>query len=284
MTDDIDIDHLRGWIGRGEEATDIITPRLADSFHATLDQPRNPAREGDVAPLAVHWCLAPPIVPVRETGPDGHPARGGFLPPVPLPRRMWAGGELRLEAPLHVGETVMRVSRIENVVLKEGSTGRLCFVTVRHEIRSRTGATAISERQDIVYRDGGGTSAGAKSEAGSAGPVAEASREIEASALMLFRYSALTFNGHRIHYDRPYAREVEHYPGLVVHGPLQATLLLHLGSEMLGGATKATFGYRGVRPLFDGPMSVNGRRGENGLALWSSGADGIPRMTAEIRI
>ena len=287
MNDIIDIRHLRSWIGRTEEAEDTILPRLVDDFYATLGQRRDPARDGDAAPLAVHWCLAPPIVANQDTGPDGHPARGGFLPPVPLPRRMWAGGELRFERPLRVGETVRRVSRVDDVVLKEGRSGRLCFVTVRHDILAKGGARAIAERQDIVYRDEtapAGKAPPAARNGNEKEPEADASHAVEATPLMLFRYSALTFNGHRIHYDRTYAREIEHYPGLVVHGPLQATLLLHLGSGMLPrGATASIFSYRGVQPLFDGSMSVNGRREGDGLKLWSATAEGVATMKAEMR-
>ena len=210
----MDIDHLKTWIGRTEEATDTLTVRLADAFAATLDRADTYA-EGDEAPLCLHWCLAPPTVPESATGPDGHPARGGFLPPVPLPRRMWAGGKLTFHAPLQVGDTVARRSRIDDVALKTGRSGTLCFVTVMHEIVSPRG-TAIEERQDIAYREI--TPTGPLAAPSEPGPEPDVAEHFEASPLLLFRYSALTFNGHRIHYDRTYAVEEELYPGLVVHG------------------------------------------------------------------
>ncbi|MEF2547059.1 MaoC family dehydratase N-terminal domain-containing protein [Aurantimonas sp. E1-2-R+4] len=280
MTDPIDIDHLKSWIGRTEEASDYIDTRMVRSFLATLDRDPGGVSEGDPAPLCLHWCLAPPVVPNSATGPDGHPARGGFLPPVPLPRRMWAGGELRFLAPLVVGDRVTRRSRIEAVELKQGRSGPLCFVTVRHDILA-SAVVAIEERQDIVYRaaETGGATPAARPEAAES-PKADVSHAFEPSPLALFRYSALTFNGHRIHYDRRYCLEEENYPGLVVHGPLQATLLAHLAAETLG-RTPAVFAYRGVRPLFDGEtMGLHALRDGDGCELWSSGADGVRRMQA----
>lgn len=276
---DLDIDHLKSWVGRTEEARDVLSSRLADGFAATLDLSERYA-EGDEAPLCLHWCLAPPMVPSGETGPDGHPARGGFLPPVPLPRRMWAGGEMTFHEPLRVGDEVTRRSRIEDVAMKEGRSGRLCFVTVRHEIATDRG-TAIEERQDIVYRDmtPGGTPPPPKP--GDEAPSGELTRSVAATPLLLFRYSALTFNGHRIHYDRSYCIEEEGYPGLIVHGPLQATLLVHLAAEYLGRPPQ-TFAYRGVSPLFDGgAFSVNVAADGAGAKGWTVSADGRRTMTAE---
>lgn len=284
MTDAVDIDHLKTWIGREETAEDRLDARLVASFLATLDQNPGTPSTGEEAPLCIHWCLSPAIVPNGATGPDGHPSRGGFLPPVPLPRRMWAGGELCFGKSLRVGDKVTRRSTIENVALKEGRTGTLCFVTVRHRIEV-DGETAISERQDIVYREA--EAALAPSLARASQTAADArepalTRSFEPSPLALFRYSALTFNGHRIHYDRRYARDEEHYPGLVVHGPLQATLLAHLAAEMMG-TVPSVFSYRGVRPLFDDDgLVLNGAKGSNDgtLELWSAGRDGAARMTA----
>lgn len=280
---DVDIEHLKTWIGRTEEAEDTITPRLVAAFDATLETRTG---GGDAASLAIHWCLAPPIVPVSATGPDGHPARGGFLPPVPLPRRMWAGGELAFHDPLRVGDDVHRRSRIEDVALKQGRSGRLCFVTVRHEISTARGL-AIDERQDIVYRDAGpaGTAGKGDNRAQEATPTAPAehSRTVLASPLLLFRYSALTFNGHRIHYDVDYCREEEGYPGLVVHGPMQATMLLHLAAEAIG-RTPSVFSYRGVSPLFDGDVfSVNAVGEDAGLRLWAADSAGRQTMQAKAR-
>jgi 3-methylfumaryl-CoA hydratase len=252
MNEAVDIDHLMSWVGRSESVKDRIEPRLVEGFRATLDRPGNGRTEGD-APLCVHWCLAPPIVPSGATGPDGHPARGGFLPPVPLPRRMWAGGEIEFRAPLKIGDLVERVSTIESVDMKEGRSGRLVFVSVRHAFSTERGVS-IEERQDIVYRDMPPKSAAPVGPATAPAAVQTAApnggEPFDTSTLALFRYSALTFNGHRIHYDRRYCIEEEGYSGLVVHGPLQATLLAHLAERTLG-AVPSRFSYRGVKPLFD---------------------------------
>jgi 3-methylfumaryl-CoA hydratase len=274
----LDLDHLRAWIGRAEAAEDIITPGLAARFRSTVDGPDM----GGLAPLAIQWCLAPAVVPLSGLGSDGHPARGGFLPPVPLPRRMWAGGELRFHDPLRVGDTVRRLSRIDDVVIKEGRTGTLCFVTVHHEYATARGL-ALEERQDLVYR---ALDSASPTRATPPPPVAESvpwQRRVPTEPVLLFRYSALTFNGHRIHYDRRYCIEEEGYPGLVVHGPLQATLLLHLAAEAKG-APPAVFSFRGVSPFFDGQeLLVNARENEGGLALWTSDVAGRQAMVAEAR-
>src|ERR1700741_5264279 len=152
MTEKLDIDHLRQWIGRTQEASDIVTAQLVKGLRATLFQEVGEPKTGDIAPFTVHWCLAQPGFPLSMLAPDGHPPRGGFLPPVPLPRRMWAGGELEFIDPLRVGDEATRTSRIAEVTMKEGSTGQLCFVSVDHLVTTPRG-TAIRERQDIVYRD-----------------------------------------------------------------------------------------------------------------------------------
>ncbi|MGI6854653.1 FAS1-like dehydratase domain-containing protein [Mesorhizobium sp. 1B3] len=271
---DKEVAHLREWIGREEQACELLTPTLVERFEATLG--RQLTRIADEAPVAIHWCLHQPAVAPDGLGRDGHPARGGFLPPVPLPRRMWAGGELSFLAPLRVGDEVTRISRIADVAHKQGRTGELVFVTVEHEVRSG-GLLAIRERQDIVYR---------AMETGASTPVpataephpADHSEQVEATTTLLFRYSALTFNGHRIHYDLDYARDEEGYAGLVVHGPLQATLLLHLALRVKG-ATPARFAYRGVAPLILGrAFSVNAVKTPEGFDLWTAGEDGITRM------
>jgi 3-methylfumaryl-CoA hydratase len=273
---EIDIDTLRGWIGRTETAADTVTSELVSRFLATLDAAPGRLEPSDPAPLGIHWCLAPAVAPTSHLGPDGHPARGGFLPPVPLPRRMWAGGELVFERPLRIGATVCRTSRIEDVALKQGRSGPLCFVTVRHDIEP-DGSIAIRERQDIVYR-------GMDAHQARSGPPAETGiwqHDVEASPVLLFRYSALTFNGHRIHYDRRYCMEEEGYPGLVVHGPLQATMLLHLAAGVRDGTTPTRFSFRGVAPAFDGALRLNAAQADAGLRLWTSDADGRRCMEAE---
>jgi 3-methylfumaryl-CoA hydratase len=268
---------LRGWIGRAETSADTLTPRLVREYAAMLDH----GAGGEFAPLAVHWCLAPHAAPASAVGPDGHPARGGFLPPVTLPRRMWAGGELRFHDRLRVGDAVVRTSRIADVTVKEGRTGVLCFVTVAHEIASPRGL-AISERQDIVYRDSEAKATVAAGVAPVRRVVAREAawrREMHVDPVLLFRYSALTFNGHRIHYDRDYAVGVEAYPGLVVHGPLQATWLLEYAAEILSRPPEA-FSFRGVSPLFDFErFALCARQVEGALELWTE-AYGAPAMEA----
>jgi len=281
MTEQLDLDHLKQWIGRSTEATDVITTQLTKGLRATLFQEIGEPATGDVAPYTVHWCLGQPVFPQDQLGPDGHPSRGGFLPPVPLPRRMWAGGELQFIDPLRVGDLVTRTSTISDVTLKSGSTGQLCFVSVEHSITTPRGL-AIRERQDIVYRDMGGTPAAAPAKASAASDKAAPNaqhRETHVSdPVLLFRYSALTFNGHRIHYDRDYVTKVEGYPGLIFHGPLQAALLVEFAAKLKGKAP-AKFSYRGVQPLFEGSeFSVNANPSGSGLELWTANAEAQPTM------
>ena len=274
----IDIDHLRGWVGRTEDAEDVVTPRLAQGLRATLFQTPD-VEPGQPAPLATHWCLAPTIAAMDELGEDGHPRRGGFMPPVPLPSRMWAGGRLRILDRLRVGDRVRLLSRIADVALKQGSSGMLCFVTVEHSWLTDRGP-AIEERRDMVYRD-----AVKSTPARAAEPEARAAAHSVshmADPVLLFRYSALSFNGHRIHYDRDYATGVEGYKGLVVHGPLQASLMLEMAAGLRGGTAPAEFRYRGIRPLFDGAaFSVNADG--SGEEFWVADGDGHATMTATAR-
>ncbi|MGB3490372.1 MAG: MaoC family dehydratase N-terminal domain-containing protein [Xanthobacteraceae bacterium] len=279
MTDKLDIDHLRQWIGRTEEASDIVTGQLVKGLRATLFLDIGEPKTGDAAPFTTHWCLAQPVYPMSMLGPDGHPTRGGFLPPVPLPRRMWAGGELQFIEPLRVGDEATRASRIADVTVKNGSTGTLCFVSVEHTITTARGV-AIRERQDIVYRDmptGGKNAAPAKP---AATPPAAKHRQTHVSdPVLLFRYSALTFNGHRIHYDRDYVTKVEGYPGLIFHGPMQAALLVEFAAHLHGGIAPKKFNYRGLQPLFEGgEFSVNANEIAEGLDIWVANADGAPTM------
>ncbi|MET4218540.1 3-methylfumaryl-CoA hydratase [Bradyrhizobium sp. LB7.2] len=279
MTVKLDIDHLRQWIGRSEEATDTVTAQLVKGLRATLFQEVGAPKAGDAAPFTVHWCLAQPVFPMSMLGPDGHPTRGGFLPPVPLPRRMWAGGEIEFFQPLRVGDESTRTSRIVDVQVKTGSTGTLCFVSVEHSISSPRGV-AIRERQDIVYREMTTTQA-TTTKAPPPPPQAQAQhRETYVSdPVLLFRYSALTFNGHRIHYDRDYVTAVEGYPGLIFHGPLQATFIIEMAAKLRGGKAPTKFTYRGVQPLFEGSeFSINANETEAGMELWTANAEGQPTM------
>jgi 3-methylfumaryl-CoA hydratase len=278
MTDTLDLDHLRQWIGRKAEVTDIVTAQLVKGLRATLFQEIGEPKTGDAAPFTVHWCLGQPVYPMSELGPDGHPTRGGFLPPVPLPRRMWAGGELQFIDPLRVGDETTRTSRISDVTLKTGSTGTLCFVSVEHVVTTSRGP-AIRERQDIVYRDVSKTQAAAPAKAAPPPPAAKHRETHVSDPVLLFRYSALTFNGHRIHYDRDYVTKVEGYPGLIFHGPLQAALIVELAAKLHGGQPPKTFSYRGVQPLFEGgEFSVNANDAAGGLELWTANAEGQPTM------
>ena len=277
MNERPDLDRLRQWIGRSTQASDIVTAQLTKGLRATLFLPIGEAKAGDAAPFTVHWCLAQPVFPMSELGPDGHPSRGGFLPPVPLPRRMWAGGELEFLDGLRVGDEVSRTSRIADVTMKTGSTGQLCFVSVDHLIATVRGP-AIRERQDIVYRDG--SPASPAPERPTAPPPAARHRETHmADPVLLFRYSALTFNGHRIHYDRDYVTRVEGYPGLVFHGPMQAALLVEFAARLHGDQAPGKFRYRGVQPLFEGAeFSVNANKTGAGMDLWTANSQGQPTM------
>ncbi|SIS86673.1 FAS1-like dehydratase domain-containing protein [Phaeovulum vinaykumarii] len=267
----IDLDHLRRWIGRSDSAQERLSPDLIARLCATLDQP---TPEG-TAPLLIHLCLAPPVVPTARLGPDGHPARGGFLPPVALPNRMWAGGAFTFHRPLKSSDNVTRHSTIRDVVLKEGRSGPLCFVTVDHRIET-DGALAIEERQDIVYRPA--SRPGPRR--GDPAPRGAFHEGVNGAAVVLFRYSALTFNGHRIHYDRPHTVEVEGYPGLVVHGPLQATWLCQF-AERIAGRAPARFEFRALSPLFDGDaISINADWEGGELALWTAAEGGPIAMQA----
>lgn len=273
----LDMDLLRGWICREEEQSELLTPTLVARLYATLDR-EGPLTEGAEAPLLIHHCLCQPAMPTATLGPDGHPPRGGFLPPVPLPRRMWAGGAMRFESAPRIGEHITRRSVIEDVTLKEGRSGRLCFVTVAHHITA-DGRAVLHERQDIVYRDVTPPDARPKA-VPSPAPAGTNRREIFASAPLLFRYSALTFNGHRIHYDYPYTTEEEGYPGLVVHGPLQAMLLAQYAGE-LRGQSPAKFSFRSLSTIFGGSqMSLNARDEDGAMILWTAGPGGPVAMEA----
>jgi 3-methylfumaryl-CoA hydratase len=272
---EIDLPHLRQWVGRTDVAEDCITPRLIDQYRAILAP--HLFDTGDDAPLALHWCLFWGTSGMDGLGLDGHPAKGIGLPPVPLPRRMWAGGEVELIAPLLLGDRVVRSSTIGDVTMKAGQSGPLCFVTVLHEYATGRGL-ALRERQDIVYRE---AAAGpAPIQPGSVSADADLRWRIDTPPPLLFRYSAITFNAHRIHYDLPYATGVEFYPGLVVHGPLQASILLNLAAQ-LGGKAPARFTYRGMTPLIAGqPAQAGAVKAQDGIACWMEDGQGRVTMKA----
>jgi 3-methylfumaryl-CoA hydratase len=268
---------LDDWLDKQQVVDDDITAFPLTALAATLDREES----GNTVPPLWHWLYFLPVAPLAEVGPDGHPKRGGFLPPVPLPRRMWAGGRLTFHAPLNVGDRARRTSTIANIEDKTGRSGRLVFVTVQHTIEVN-GELKVEEEHDIVYRDA--PQEGARPQQPSLAPEGESwRRTIDADAVMLFRYSALTFNGHRIHYDYPYVTEVEGYPGLVVHGPLIATLLVDLVRRELPQATLQSFAFRALRPTFAGqPFTVCGKPSADGktVDLWAKDHEGYLTMRA----
>jgi 3-methylfumaryl-CoA hydratase len=276
--------NLSAWIGRTERRGDEVTAAPLAALAATLDrEDAFPVAGSDVPPLW-HWLYFTPLARQGELGPDGHAQRGGFLPPVPLPRRMWAGGRLQFHHPLHVGDEITRESRIRDVSVKEGRSGPLVFVTVQHEVTNARGV-ALTEEHDIVYREAPRPGAAAPPpQAAPAGAGFE--REIVPDPVLLFRYSALTFNGHRIHYDRSYVTEVEGYAGLVVHGPLIATLLLDLLRRQQPQARVLRFEFKALRPLFDvHRFTVCGRAdGERRFSLWARDHEGWLAMQASAEI
>jgi 3-methylfumaryl-CoA hydratase len=267
------------WIGRSEEMTDKIEPARSNALRAALGVPA-PLRAGDAMPLLHHWLYFWNVQPPAGLGEDGHPAKGGFLPPVPLPRRMWAGGRVEFVQPLRLGERATKVSTILDVQEKTGKTGRLVFVTVEHRLSGENGL-AIVEQQDLVYREPAAAGSIGAPTGDAPKPDAPWCERVDPDTVLLFRYSALTMNGHRIHYDLPYAREEEAYPALVVHGPLQASLLIDLAARRLGRPI-AKFAFRGQQPAFAGaPLYVCGETSEEGASLWTE-QDGRKNMTAGV--
>lgn len=277
------VQDLSAWIGRQEVIHDVIGATPVKALNATLDHAAMDVAVGTPLPPLWHWMYFLPLHRQSEIGADGHAKRGGFLPPVPLPRRMWAGSQFEFRAPVRVGDAVERTSTIANVTEKEGRTGKLVFVKVRHEVRCNGQADpAIVEFHDIVYREA--------KQATDVEPPPVASpqgapwqREIVPDDVLLFRYSALTFNGHRIHYDRKYVTEVEGYPGLIVHGPLIATLLMDQIRREMPDANVATFSFKAVRPTFDlNPFRVNGAPQADGktIKLWAQDHEGCLTMDA----
>jgi 3-methylfumaryl-CoA hydratase len=275
------IEHLKQWIGKTQSRTDHAAATPVQALAAALDRDDPAPQPGEPVPPCWHWLYFLPLHRQSEIGPDGHPTRGGFLPPVPLPRRMWAGSRLEFLRPLTVGSRIRRESQIVDVSAKEGRSASLVFVRVRHEVFDEVGV-ALVEEQDIVYR--GNPKPGDPVPPPQVAPAEfEWSTSIRPDEVLLFRYSALTLNGHRIHYDRPYVTEVEGYPGLVVHGPLLATLLLDLLRRNLPDAKVSHFSFRAMKPTFDtAPFQVCARRSNEGrtVQLWAQHTDGALAMEA----
>lgn len=243
-------DQYSQWVGNTESKNDLISSRGSNSLAATLDRQEIIFNDGDALPPLWQWIYFLEMARKAELSEDGHPRKGGFLPPIDLPRRMWAGSRLNFHRPLKIGEQATKASTIKSIVFKEGRSGTLAFVCVNHQISSAAGL-AITEEQDIVYRD--------MPAANSAKPLATAapaqydfSLSVCPDPVLLFRYSALTLNGHRIHYDRDYATQVEGYPGLIVHGPLLATYLLELVAKQYPNKTLRGFEFKAVSPVFEG--------------------------------
>ena len=281
---DIDISYLQEWVGKQETQEDDLSLFPAQALAAALDNEQLPEK-GDALPAFWEWMYFLPTPRASATGMDGHPAKGGFLPPVPLPRRMWAAGEAELHQPLKIGNPAKRISTIESVELKQGSTGTLVFVNVRHDI-FQFDALCISQVQNIVYREAPEQKEPVALPPGKPAPdTCDFNRLIKPDPVLLFRYSALTYNGHRIHYDRDYAMQEEQYPALVVHGPLLVTLLLELQRSQLADRDIKSFKFRAMRPTFDNsPFQVAGQLDDNELSLWSADADNYLCMSIKAQL
>ena len=269
------LDNLRAWVGKTQTTEDLAAPYPVRAMSATLDESDPDPRIGDPLPPLWHWLYFLDTPRQSKLGPDGHPERGEFLPPVPLPRRMWAGSRFSFDGPpLQVGDTIARTSEIKAVEPKSGSTGAMVFVTVQHTISGKRGV-AFTEEHDIVYREA--AKPGEVQKAPRPAPTdATWSKSVDADSVLLFRYSALTFNGHRIHYDHPYVTGTEGYPGLIVHGPLMGTLQIELARRSNPALTPRTFEFRALSPVFSGaPLSVHARREADGaVTTWIANAQG----------
>ncbi len=273
----LDIEYLQTWLGKTMEVEDTLTVGQARLMAATVNDP-TPYTQGDPLPPTWHWLYFHKPTPTPQLGPDGHAQRGSFLPPVSLPRRMWAGGRFIFSRPLILGQNAIKRSTIKSITPKQGRSGQLCFVVVTHKI-IMDGQLCLTEEQDLVYR--AAPQPGAKITAKPAPSKADWSVHLEPDPVWLFRYSALTFNGHRIHYDVDYCRSVEGYPGLVVHGPLIATLLLDQFRHRAPDSIISTFNFRAMRPLFEvASFTVNG----NGGNLWAANHKGGLAMQAEVTV
>lgn len=284
MTESLDLDHLRSWIGRTETRDELLSPWTASAMAATVRNDGNDWQPGQALPPLWHWCYFLPIAPQNGLGPDGHPARGGFLPPVPLPRRMWAGSQLEFLAPLKLATPTTKTSRVVDVNLKQGKGGALVFVKVQHEVHAG-GTLLLREFHDIVYREAPKPGESAPPQA----PPADAAWAVEhrPDAPLLFRYSALTFNSHRIHYDYPYVTQIEGYDDLIVHGPLIATLLLEAAQQHNPGRAVAAYSFKAVRPLTCGKLlrvAGHSPQPDGTVSLWAEDGQGALLMQATARL
>lgn len=274
----IDIDHLKTWVGRERRTSEVLSLFPARALAAMLDHGRLP-EDGEPLPPAWHWLYFLETSNAADTGCDGHPLKGGFLPPVLLPRRMWAAGSFDWIRPLRLGLLAEKISMISSVERKHGSTGTLVFVTLEHELRQQ-GSLCLREEQNLVYRDMPVTAVPLpRGDPAPADP--ERVRSIEVDPVFLFRFSALTYNAHRIHYDRDYATHTEFYPGLVVHAPLLAILVLDLAVQMRPGIPITQFRFRAIRPTIDlGPIQLGGKCEGSEMTLWSSDHENLVGLKA----
>lgn len=280
-TPTIDIDHLRSWVGKEHSVADDLRLFPARALAAAFDHARLP-ESGDALPPSWHWLYFHDTPSASGTGADGHPKKGGFLPPVPLPRRMWAAGNIQVDRPLVLGTLASKTSRILSVELKEGKSGALVFVNIEHSLFQHE-QRCIVEEQNVVYRD---MPTSSLLPPGESAPVEfDWSTTIVPDPVLLFRFSALTYNGHRIHYDRDYAIRQEFYPALVVHGPLLATLLLDFVAGKVTDKRVMKFSFRAVRPTFDNaPFKICGKRDDDTVKLWTVDAEGFAGMTAKVEL
>ena len=282
MSTNVDIDHLRKWIGKIDNVTDYVTPIVEQRYRATLNMDIGNPKDGDPVTSGLHWMLGWNLVKNDELGVDSHPALGEFLPPVPLPRRMWAGSEIRVLKPIRVGDKVIKQSTVADIQVKEGRTGLLCFVTAEYNFLVNDEVT-INEKHNIVYRDisksGGGS--GYSKEIPER---ADLSEKIFMHPTILFRYSAIGFVGHRIHYDHPYTVNEENYPGLIVHGPLQATYLLRAAEKLMDKQVKS-FTHKVMAPVFANSEYMVGvdKMDDGSVSCWGATKEFGVTMRAEAK-
>ena len=282
MSTKVDIDHLRKWIGKIDNVTDYVTPIVEQRYRATLNMDIGNPKDGDPVTSGLHWMLGWNLVKNDELGVDSHPALGEFLPPVPLPRRMWAGSEIKVLKPIRVGDKVIKQSTVADIQVKEGRTGLLCFVTAEYNYLVNDEVT-INEKHNIVYRDiskSGGGSGYSKD----IPEKADLSEKIFMHPTILFRYSAIGFVGHRIHYDHPYTVNEENYPGLIVHGPLQATYLLRAAEKLMGKPVKS-FTHKVMAPVFANSEYIVGvdKIDDGSVSCWGATKEFGVTMRAEAK-
>ena len=282
MSTKVDIDHLRKWIGKIDNVTDYVTPIVEQRYRATLNMDIGNPKDGEPVTSGLHWMLGWNLVKNDELGVDSHPALGEFLPPVPLPRRMWAGSEIKVLKPIRVGDKVVKQSTVADIQVKEGRTGLLCFVTAEYNFLVNDEVT-INEKHNIVYRDisksGGGS--GYSKEIPER---ADLSEKIFMHPTILFRYSAIGFVGHRIHYDHPYTVNEENYPGLIVHGPLQATYLLRAAEKLMDKQVKS-FTHKVMAPVFANSEYMVGvdKMDDGSVSCWGATKEFGVTMRAEAK-